>query len=66
MNRQVRRGVFETNSSSVHSITMCMKSEFDKWKSKELVFDEWNDVLVPVTEDIKKSMEEDDNQFFDI
>ena len=30
MNRQVRRGVFETNSSSVHSITMCMKSDFDK------------------------------------
>lgn len=63
MNRQIRRGVFETNSSSVHSITMCMKSDFDKWKSKELVFDEWNDVLVPVTEDIKKSMEEDGDQF---
>ena len=26
----VRRGIFETNSSSVHSLTMCTKSDFDK------------------------------------
>ena len=63
MNRQIRRGVFETNSSSVHSITMCMQSDFDKWKAEELVFDRWNDVLAPVTDDIKKAMEEDDDQF---
>ena len=35
--RQIRRGVFETNSSSVHSITMCTADEYrdfangDKW-----------------------------------
>lgn len=34
--KQIRRGVFETNSSSVHSITMCTKSEFDAWKNGEL------------------------------
>lgn len=38
MKRQIRRGVFETNSSSVHSITMCSKSEFDRWKNGELLF----------------------------
>lgn len=31
MKRQIRRGVFETNSSSTHSITMCIKSEYDRW-----------------------------------
>ena len=40
MKRQIRRGVFETNSSSCHSITMCSKEEFDKWKNGELLFDE--------------------------
>lgn len=29
--RQIRRGVFETNSSSVHTLTMCMKEAYDKW-----------------------------------
>lgn len=31
MNRQIRRGVFETNSSSTHSMTIMMKDDFDKW-----------------------------------
>lgn len=33
---QIRRDVFETNSSSVHSITMCMKSDFDDWCDDKL------------------------------
>lgn len=28
--RIVRKNVFETNSSSTHSITMCSESDFDK------------------------------------
>lgn len=38
MNRQIRRGVFETNSSSQHSLTMCSKEEFEQWKNGELLF----------------------------
>ena len=33
---QIRHGVFETNSSSTHSITMCMKSEFNAWEHGEV------------------------------
>lgn len=44
--RQVRRGVFETNSSSVHSITMCMKSDYDKWVNGELYWHRWSDKFV--------------------
>ena len=33
---QIRQGVFETNSSSTHSITMCESSSFKKWKEGEL------------------------------
>lgn len=38
MKRQVRRGVFETNSSSVHSITMCSGEEYHKWRNDEVLF----------------------------
>lgn len=41
MKKQIRRGVFETNSSSVHSITMCTRSDFDRWTDGELLF--WED-----------------------
>ena len=34
--RQIRRGVFETNSCSVHSITMCTKDEFDRFRNGEV------------------------------
>ena len=29
---QVRQGVFETNSSSTHTLTICSKDDFDKWE----------------------------------
>lgn len=33
--RVIRRCVFETNSSSTHSIVMCSKEEYDKWENGE-------------------------------
>ena len=36
MKRQIRRGVFESNSSSVHSLTMCMESDYDRWEKDNL------------------------------
>ncbi len=36
MKRQIRRGVFETNSSSTHSITMMMKNDYDRWEKEKL------------------------------
>lgn len=43
----IRRSVFETNSSSTHSLTMCMKDEFDKWKNGELLFNVESDSFIP-------------------
>lgn len=37
---QVRQGVFETNSSSVHSITMCTRTEFNAWREGKLYLNE--------------------------
>lgn len=37
MKRQIRRGTFETNSSSMHVIVMCMESDYDKWENEGLM-----------------------------
>lgn len=37
MKKQIRRGIFETNSSSTHSITMCMESDYDRWENEGLL-----------------------------
>lgn len=36
MKRQIRKGVFETNSSSTHSLTMMMKSDYKRWEKEGL------------------------------
>ena len=41
MKKQIRQGVFETNSSSVHSLTMCTEEEYQKWKNGEVLY--WRD-----------------------
>lgn len=33
---QIRQGVFETNSSFTHSITITSESDFDKWKNGDV------------------------------
>lgn len=43
MKKQIRRGVFETNSSSVHSLTMCSSEEYQKWENGEVLFWKWDD-----------------------
>ena len=50
MKRQIRRGVFETNSSSCHSLTMCTHSDYDRWKNGELIYDYWDDKLISIDE----------------
>lgn len=38
--KQIRQSVFETNSSSVHSLTMCMKADWDRWMNGEVLMKE--------------------------
>ncbi len=58
MKFSVRRNVFETNSSSTHSITMCTESDYGKWKKGELIWDYDEDKLIPVPEGFKERDEE--------
>lgn len=43
-NKQVRVGVFETNSSSTHSITICSPEQWEKLESKD--FEGLNESLI--------------------
>lgn len=56
---QIRRNVFETNSSSTHSITMCPKEEFEKWKNGEMFYVECSGEFVSAEErnrDIRRTI----------
>ena len=44
--RQIRYGVFETNSSSVHTLTVCSTEEYEGWENGELVYDIHKEELV--------------------
>lgn len=50
MKRQVRIGVFETNSSSTHSLCICSKKDYDAWRCGNVLFDSWNEKFVKSNE----------------
>lgn len=57
MLRSIRHGVFETNSSSTHSITILSEEEFKSWKNGKYVYCNSNEKLVlkeEVIENFKK------------
>ena len=63
---QARYGVFETNSSSVHTICMCSKSKYDKWandwsnlKKDSLLYSRDNEDFVTLEEAVKSYQESD-------
>ena len=56
--KTIRLGTYETNSSSTHSITMCMESDFLKWKNGEMYWNRWNDELVSKEEVEKEFLKE--------
>ena len=57
MKKQIRVGVFESNSSSTHSLTIVSEDEFKKWKNGEVVFNRWQETFV---ENKEPSFTEDD------
>lgn len=68
MKKQIRQGIFETNSSSTHSLTICSKDEFDAWKRGEVLLDEYSAKFVPIklSDDIKVEAEKEYEELKDI
>lgn len=58
MKIQVRCGVFETNSSSVHSLCMCSADDYDRWKNGELFYDPYHEELVEDSDEVQESRRE--------
>lgn len=54
--KNIREDVFETNSSSVHSLVIVSKDEFDALKNCELLLD--YETLIPVEKAYQETMEE--------
>lgn len=53
----LRRNTFETNSSSIHSLTVCSKSNYDSWVDGNMYWDRRNEKLVSKDEVEKKYKE---------
>lgn len=55
----VRRNVFETNSSSTHSLIICGDKMYNDWKNMKVVYDNDNDEFVkakqPTEQDFHKA-----------
>ena len=62
MKVQIRRGVFETNSSMTHALTLCTADDFYKWQEGEMYWNRWNECLEPV-EKVDKYLEETYNDY---
>ena len=41
MKKQIRVGVFETNSSMTHALTICTQEEYDKWQNGETLLNRY-------------------------
>lgn len=58
MKETIRHGVFETNSSSVHSLSICSSEEYNRWRNGETVY-------CPGKEEFKPVGEVDEIEIFD-
>lgn len=58
MKKQIRRNIFESNSSSTHTLTICSEREFNAWKNGEILFDRWSEKFVK-SESLTESEKED-------
>lgn len=57
--RQIRLNVFETNSSSSHSLIICTEKEYEEWLANKRLLDNYEDKLVLATNVDPVAKEED-------
>ena len=60
--KQIRKNVFETNSSSTHTLAICTEDEYKDWQDGKLLFNKWNETFIKnsinITERDRKKAEE--------
>lgn len=68
MKRQVRIGVFETNSSMTHAIAMCTDSDYQRWANGEVYWNRyvWGDEPTMISkEEVEAELMADYEKFKD-
>lgn len=60
MKRQIRKHVFETNSSMCHALSICTEEEFQKWENGEVWWNRWEDKFIPTKEDMNEDYRKDE------
>ena len=60
---QIRQGLFETNSSSTHTITIVDAEDFENWKKGKVWYNEGEDKFLPVDEAIEENIKIIENDF---
>ena len=58
---QIRNNIFETNSSSVHTLVICTEDEFNKFYCDKLWYYTWTDELV--TKEQKEKIEKNNESY---
>jgi len=66
--KTIRNDVFETNSSSTHSICICTDEELSRWVNKEVVYndDEFTPIEIVLAELRKEFPEDTDKELLEI
>lgn len=65
MKTTVRAGVFETNSSSTHSLTLVPLEDYEAWERGEKVWDRYKSDLIQKTEETTGNRYQTSEQYFD-
>lgn len=60
----IRKGVFETNSSSVHAMCICTEDDYNKWAEDNCYID-FLEGEIYTEEELRKIFEEDDTSIND-
>lgn len=57
--KQIRKNVFETNSSSTHTLAICTEDEYKDWQDGKMLFNKWRETFVKNTIKITKQDREE-------
>ena len=61
--KTIRFNIFETNSSSTHSLCICTEDEYNKWKNGDLVYSYWDNNMIEPPANLAEMLDEDSPEF---
>ena len=64
MKRQIRTRVFESNSSTTHTLTICSEETYKKWENGELLLT-WDNKFIPNKEMSEEEKDRICHQWYD-